>query len=33
MPGTMVVTDKNTADSLPANNSVVSNSDFAVVKK
>ena len=33
MPGTTVITDKKTADALPANNSVISNSDFAVVKK
>lgn len=31
--GTTIVTDKHTADALPANDRVVSNSDFAVVKK
>lgn len=33
MPGTTVVTDKKTADALPANNSVVSNSEMKVVNK
>jgi hypothetical protein len=31
--GTIVVTDKKTADALPANNSVVSNTDMKVVSK
>lgn len=33
MPGTTVVTDKGTADALPANSSVVSNTDMKVVIK
>lgn len=33
MPGTTVVTDKKTAESLPANSSVVSNTTVSVVPK
>jgi hypothetical protein len=33
LPGTTVVTDKATADSLPANTSVVANTDVKVVSK